>query len=422
MTAASPDPNPVDPDTAHPGSPPRRLVAVAAVLVLVRVVVVGVLAFGPWTDEAGELAGWDIERFQVVADLDGRPYVDQPVEYPPGSVVAIELVAGGDLVTTHRVLAVASLLVDLAIAAALARWWRPSTGVAYLLAGLPLVPMGYVRFDLWATALAVLAAAALVRNRVGATAAATTAGALVKVWPVMLVAAAVAVHRTRAAVVTVLTGAAAGIVWLAYAGGSLDPVDQVVSLRGATGWHVESLAGSLIALTTDATPTRQLDAFRIGTLDPRLVLLGRLATLAAVAGLVMLGRRGTGGTGPAGRARDELVVGAVTLGATAAMVVTAPLLSPQFLLWLTPWLAIVATSSADGARAVTWASGIAIGLTGLVLAVWSPPELAGTAPALLLLARDAALVAVVVSTARLLRRCGPPTTPAPDRAGTTADG
>ncbi|MFV0523070.1 MAG: hypothetical protein ACK5RL_01065, partial [Acidimicrobiales bacterium] len=324
--------------------------------------------------------------------------------------VAIEAVAGDDVVNTHRVLAVMYLVVDLAIAAALGRWWRPATGVAYLLAGLPLLPMGYVRFDLWATGLAVIAAAALVRNRGAVTATATTAGALVKVWPAMLVFAAVAIRRTGTAFATMVTGAAAGLAWLAYAGGSLEAVNQVVSLRGATGWHVESVAGSLTALVTDATPARQLDAFRIGTLDPRLVAAGRLLTLAAAVGLVVLGRRATPGPNqtptpdPTGAVRvgDEIVVGAVTLGATAAMVVTAPLLSPQFLLWLTPWVAIVATSPGGCTGAVTWASAAAIGLTGLVLGVWSPPELAGTTPAALLLARDAALVAVVVGTARLL--------------------
>ncbi|MFV0527094.1 MAG: hypothetical protein ACK5RL_21625, partial [Acidimicrobiales bacterium] len=72
MTLTSPDP------TRLTARRPRRggLIAAAVALVTIRVVVVGMLAFGPWTDEADELAGWDVERFQVVAGVEGQPYVD----------------------------------------------------------------------------------------------------------------------------------------------------------------------------------------------------------------------------------------------------------------------------------------------------------------------------------------------------------
>ena len=61
------------------------------------------------------------------------------------------------------------------------------------------------------------------------------------------------------------------------------PVDQVLSLRGATGWHVESLVGALVALFTDADATLELNAYRIGTLRPTLVTLGRVGAVGAMA-------------------------------------------------------------------------------------------------------------------------------------------
>ncbi len=60
--------------------PPGSVVLVAAAAVLVA---------GPWTDQATELAGWDVARFQQMADEPGRPYADHEVEYPPGSVVLV---------------------------------------------------------------------------------------------------------------------------------------------------------------------------------------------------------------------------------------------------------------------------------------------------------------------------------------------
>ncbi len=405
--------------------------------VAVRVVAAAVLVAGPWTNQATELAGWDVARFQQMADEPGRPYADHEVEYPPGSVVLIEALAGGGVVRTHRLLVSLSLAVDLGVAALVRRVGGDRAAGAYLLLGLPLVPMGLLRFDLWA-ALAAMGAMAVAAtttgrrpsptpgaepDRVGSanTGPANTrpasgpalaadvavgllvaVGALVKVWPALLVAALWAVGRGRAAAASLVAMAAAGAAWLAWAGAGLDPVRQVLSLRGATGWHVESIPGSLVALFGSSEPELQLDAFRIGRLDSRLVLAGRAITLAVVAALAVGVRRTrqAAPTGPGDRRATGMAL--VMLGATSALIVTAPLLSPQFLLWLTPWAALTTSSRSSSLTRTAHGqvpavlTGAAAVLTGATLDTFGPAGAGRPPAALLLLARDVVVVGIVI--------------------------
>ncbi|MDH3680337.1 MAG: hypothetical protein OEV40_10365, partial [Acidimicrobiia bacterium] len=378
------------------------------------------LVAGPWTNEAEELVGWDVARFQALADESGRHWVDHPVEYPPGSVILIEAVASNGVVETHRTLAATSLAIDLGVAAVLGALTGRRAAATYLLIGLPLVPMGLVRFDLWSVAAAVLAVAALRQRRSGAFAALTAIGALIKVWPALLVAVSVSLGRRAATVAAIAALLLAGAGWLAYGGWSLDPIDQVLSLRGATGWHVESFGGNLTALTTDEGPERQLDAFRIGRLDDRIVTAGRALTVAAVGLLVVLGRRASRHGRPVGTKSamteaggDDLdleVVALVMLGSTAVLLVTAPLLSPQFLLWLTPWAALLPLHRSRPALPVMLTGG-ATTLTGGVLALYGPPRLAETVPALVLLVRNGLLAATVVAAIVAIADLGRPEDP-----------
>lgn len=416
--------------------------------VAVRVVAAAVLAAGPWTNQATELAGWDVARFQQMADEPGRPYADHEVEYPPGSVVLIEALAGGGVVRTHRLLVALSLAVDLGVAALVRRLGGDRAAGAYLLLGLPLVPMGLLRFDLWAALAAVGAVAvattpgtrprspapragsgaatpdsALAVAAPGATLAAdlavgslVAAGALIKVWPALLVAALWAGGRGRAAAASVAAMAAAGVAWLAWAGAGLDPVRQVLSLRGATGWHLESIPGSLVALFGSSQPELQLDAFRIGHLDARLVLAGRVITVAVVVALAV-GVRRSRLAAPTGPGRDTAAGPAlVMLGATATLIVTAPLLSPQFLLWLTPWAALQLAGPAaddpdpsDPRWRLVGLTAVATTVTGATLTVFGPPDVGRPLPALLLLGRDAALVGLIgLAVQAALRPSGTP--------------
>jgi hypothetical protein len=92
------------------------------------------------------------------------------------------------------------------------------------------------------------------------------------------------------------------------------------------------------------------------------------------------------------------------LGSTAALIVTSPLLSPQFLIWLTPWAALVATRAGGRLNAPLVLTLGAATITGLTLAVFGPPNLARLAPALALTVRNGMLLWLPVSCWRWLDR------------------
>jgi hypothetical protein len=99
----------------------------------------------------------------------------------------------------------------------------------------------------------------------------------------------------------------------------------------------------------------------------------------------------------------------VMLGSTTALIVTAPLVSPQFMLWLTPWAAILYRD-----RLLLGLTGTAVALTASILAVFGPPDLDHPVAAAGLLARNGILVAVVALSLQRLNR--------PDRLGTRRSG
>ena len=382
------------------------------VSVVVLLVAAGTLIFGPWTDETAELAGWDAERFQEIADRQVPAWSGTPVEYPPGSVVVFDAVAGSSVVGTNRALVVLAVVSTAVAALALWRGDSARAAKAFLVFGLPLTAIGLVRLDPLVTALAVVAAVAVLSERgrrpraEAVFALAVTAGAMVKIWPVLLVAGALATRRHRAAGAAVAAGGVAGLVWLGWVGDGLEPVRQVLALRGATGWHVESVPGSIVALLGDEAPRLELNAFRIGHLSPAVVTIGRALAVGTILALVSTARRrnrpATSAESAVWTDRDRLAL--TMLGATAALIATAPLLSPQFLIWLTPWAALVATGEAGrAAKAAAGLTGAAVVLTGLALTLFAPPDLADPFPAVLITVRNIALLLVPVACLTALR-------------------
>ncbi len=367
-----------------------------ATMIGVRIMAALVLTVGPATDSVEELKGWDAARFQQIVAAEGRPWFDHAVEYPPGSVVIAELLApdrADGVVTTNRRLVVASLVVDLVLAVVLLRGAGRAPAVAYLALGTLMVPIGLLRLDLWATLAATVAWFALRDRRPLTFGVAVTVGWLVKVFPIALIGVAIArrswgAFAAAAALSTAATGA-----WIWY--GGVGAVEQVLSLRDVTGWHLESVAGSLVALLGDESPRLEADAYRIGDLEPAVVLAGRLITVAVSLGLIRF----------ASRCRSEdhdEATALMTLGSLAVLLVTAPLLSPQFLLWLSPFAALLVRSPADLRRPEVVLTAAAMALTSITLAWFGPPDLDQTPAAAALLVRDACLAGVVVTTGRRL--------------------
>jgi hypothetical protein len=361
---------------AHIMGPAEKVVVVVAVVV--RLAAATILLAGPWNDPA-RLDGWDVARFQQIADEPGRPWRDVAVEYPPGSVLLIEWLAVDDEATLHDRLVLVGLASEALVIGGVAAAWGRRAAVAALALGTVLVPMGYVRLDLVAVALAVWALAADRRGRPLMAGALLTAGFLVKIWPVVLVAVLVARRSHRSVAVTLGGVGAAVLAWLACAG--LDGPAQVIGFRGATGWHVESLPGALVALLTGHEVALESGAFRIGTAWWPL----RLATLLASASvLVVVARRRV----PTSDRTDAASASA----AVAALLAGSALLSPQYLLWLAPFAAATLAARLTGGRPAAGA----VVITGLTLAVVAPPGLGSGLAPWLLTARNACLVVAVV--------------------------
>lgn len=459
--------------------------------VVVRLVAVVVLVSGPWTDQPAELEGWDAERFHEIAERQFDGWSDVPIEYPPGSVVVFDAIAGDTVVETNRNIVFVSVLAELVTVVLL--WSRagPRSAKAFLVLGLPLVPMGLLRLDLVATALATAAALVLLspplrpgsvrRGRWGAPRQASVekqsvldvapatagarwaiaafallvaAGAMVKIWPALVVAGAVAIRRLPAVAAAVVATGAMGLIWLVVVADGVTPVDQVLSLRGATGWHIESAPGALVALLGDGSARLELNAFRIGTLDQRLVTAGRVVALTVIGLLAAAGYRrppATTGVGlglPEVEADRTAVDGSriapeaerfslAVLGSVAALLVSAPLLSPQFVLWLTPWGALLICGHqtlSRGRRTLLTLLGSAVTLTGGTLMIFGPSGLAATVPALLLTVRNLALAVIpllclseLLKANRQINGTGhdgrqPNAGGRPERSGTGADG
>ena len=344
--------------TAGPPAPPARgwdraldagrwlVVALVAVRVLALVVL---LATGP--DAEGSTVGGDARRYDQIATAAGVPYADVAIEYPPGSYLVVEAVHGDTLYATQVRLGLSQLACDLAAAAVL--WWSfgRRVGVAYLLLGLPFIafPFLYLRLDLVSVALAAAGLAVLHRRRdttgdlVGG--ALLALGAVAKLWPAALIPLLVVERRWRALAACLAVGAAAGLAWVGV--GRVDGVVQVLSFRGADGWQVESLTGIVVHVADPARIHVDGGAWRTGSMPPGARSALTVLSLATI-GLAWwwAGRRRA-----AGDDRIGLRYGVAPAAATLALLVWAPIISPQYVLWLLPAAAVAV---ARGDRVLGW--------------------------------------------------------------------
>lgn len=341
--------------------------AIVALVALRVLALAAALASHP--DADGSTIGGDARRYDQIAAAEGAPYRDVAIEYPPGSVVVIEAVHGETLFDTQLRLGVSQLACDLAAAAALGWAFGRRTAVAYLLLGLPFLalPFLYLRIDLVSVALAAMGVAVVHRRRdlagdvLGGSLLAL--GAVAKLWPFVLLPLLAVERRWRALVSALVVGAACGLAWVAVAG--VDGVVQVLSFRGAQGWQVESLTGIVVHVLEPARIHVEGGAWRTGTMPAgaRTVLTAlSLATAAVVWWWAERRRRLGGPDGPhAVLVRYGLAPAAAVLG----LLVWAPIISPQYVLWVLPFAAVAA---AHGDRSIGWLTFAAAALSTYSLA------------------------------------------------------
>jgi hypothetical protein len=357
-------------------------------------------------DQPSFTTGDHVQYRQLVA-ADGWPYRDKTVAFPPVSYLAFEVLERhGSATTGGRLLVLSQLAADVVVAGALLAGWGRRAAVAWLVLLLPLLWDGWVlaRIDLLSVALA-LGGLALVRRRAEtAGGVALAASALAKVWSVALLPGLVVERTHRATRAAVVTLALAGAAWLLV--GGIGGVLDVVFFGRSKGWQVESTVGALVYVVTGGPLRAEGGAWRIGTESSWMGAVLGLATVAAIAAAWLL----------AARRPDVMAPDRARLAAVGAVLVLAPVLSPQYLVWLLPFAAVLAADVVVLALAAT-----ASVLTAAVAHAYDDFVAGSVWWQWAVVTRNAVLVAIVaVAFARLAAPSAPvsdaPTVPAARRA------
>lgn len=317
-----------------------------ALLLLRVVVVVSVIADVPRFPSSAAT------RFHEIAHAAGTPYRDFAVEYPVGEVALIHALGSWSVGIARGLLAAVAFGADLAVFACVAAGWGRRAAQRYLLLGAPLLAFAYRRADLVAVALAVGGAAAGRRGREGRAGVLLGLGTLGKLWPWVLLPVLFLQRRMRAAWIWAGTVAAGLVGWLAL--GGAEGIRQVVSLRDAVGWELESSVGAVVWPLTGEHRYEQ-GANRTGSI-PGWARAAMAALL--IAGLVAIWWR-------AAHLRLD-PAGAPALAAVATLLVLSPVLSPGYLTWLLPWAAI---ASLD-ARRIAGVAAAPVVITGVIVLLW----------------------------------------------------
>ena len=359
---------------------PAELGLIALRVVAVVVVIVGV---PHWPDPTAH-------RFSEIAHAPGTPWRDTPVEYAFVDWIVIRAVGWGSLSLTRILLAIVAFGADLTAWWAVARGWGREAAVRYLWVGAPLLIFIYRRDDLVAVALAALGLAWARRGRERAGGIAVGLSALIKVWPVVVAPALALERRTRALATAALAAAAGTVAWIAI--GGLGALRQVSTFRGATGWELGSTIGVPIWALTGQHRFEE-GANRSGTIPTGAPQALLVATIVTVTAIWLLARR-----------RDDAPAGVPALAAVAALLVFAPVFSPQYVAWLVPWAAV---AGGDGRR-WTWLGSAPVIITGALVTLWYlDVDLGPGGNQLVLAARNLAVMVIVgayfVHTARTRR-------------------
>jgi hypothetical protein len=361
---------------------------VLAALIAARVAALAYLVLSHQERVDGGIAG-DVRRYIEMATAEGLPYRDFQVEYPPVTYALIKLLASADHFRSIALVAVSQFACDLGIAALVGWAWGKRARLAYLLLGLPLIayPFVYARVDLFTVLLAV-AGLALLRKGLELTGGAGLAVAvLAKLWPIALAPVLIVERKVKGFAGLVVTGLAGAAAWAAFAGPS--GFQQVLSFREATGWQVESVPGILWHLQDPSRIKFESGAFRTGVMPlwarPALTLISLV--LVAVAWWLASKRRRAG-------ADDHVSFADAPLASVLAVLLFAPILSPQYIVWMLPFAAMV---SARGDRIVAGLAGAATAVTTLTYVLVldaAEGELFATLPVLV---RNVLLVALLAA-------------------------
>jgi hypothetical protein len=349
-----------------PGFLIRVLVALRGVIVLLLV-----------TKTGGDVLGLDVARYREIADSGGVPYRDFVVEYPPLAYILIKTLAGSGLIALQAA-------ADLCIARALYVSWGRRTALVYLALGTPIAVFHYQGVDFISVGLAVAAVLGIRHRREVSGGLLVVTGALVKLWPLMLLPGLWAERRLTAVKTSLVASIAALVGWVAV--GGLGGLLQVLSYRGADGWEVGSAVGS-IQKVLGAPMVFEQGAYRVGSVSVASKVLLAIVGLALVAVLAT------------SRSRMDIV----TVAAVSGVLLMSPVGSPQFTVWLLPWVAMTGDRWLAGWTAAAVVAGALVMMIFTSVVAIGP----GIWFSLALVVRNVALAGVLVRAFGLVRGPAP---------------
>lgn len=308
-----------------------RLTAVTA-LVLLAVSTAAVPAFGV-TPEGGDL---DVFYGYASKIVHGAvPYRDFGIEYPPGALAAIVPPAlGSPGEHTYAARFAWAMLALLAVTIlVLAR--RPRAAYLVALAPLVLGPVVVKRYDVLPMLLTLVALELALRRRYAWAGAALGLGTAVKLYPVLLLPLLLVLAWRRALAGFVVACAAVFVPFLVIA-----PHGVVASIQDQVGRHLQIetplaslalLAHSLGLISVGVVS----EAHTYGLGGASGFALAALTTVLFVGALALIWRRAP----KLVRSREGLVLAWVATLCVA--VVFGRVLSPQYLIWLLPFVPLV---------------------------------------------------------------------------------
>ena len=310
---------------------------VPPIRILTAALVIHALLFAVSAVNSSKPAG-DFDRYYEIGSSAGRPYVDYQVEHPIATLLVFTSLAHvpGGRVSFGLGVVVLDAIGDAIIIAALVWGWGLAAAAFFAAALIPVLGLFFNRIDAWSTAAAILAVVGWRRERPLWLGIALALGGAFKLWPLVLAPLLIVPWRSRQSVTAIAAfGATASLLagatlWIAGPRG----VVQVLTFRGATGWQIESVVGSLIHLASGESPRLESGSWRIGAMNA-----GAAIGMFLAAGPLSLWSSWRG-------ARLNRI-GAGWLASVSVLMLLSALLSAQYVIWLLPAAAI---AWADGDR------------------------------------------------------------------------
>ena len=280
------------------------------------------------------------------------PADDRLWQYPPGAGPVLLSPALLPTLTYFEAFVALTLAADVLILLALTRAGsrpgRSLRGAVYWTASLPLllqVPLA--RYDVQVTAFAVISLLTLSRSP-RACGAFATLGALVKVWPALVLLGLPKGRTTRSALTSATVTATASLALLAAV---FSNPFTFLRQQGGRGVQIESFGGTALSLATRAGWEGRV-RYQYGAMEfvgphvPAVATLS-LALTAVAFGLLLLWRV---------RARHwtEATPFDAALTAVLLFTITSRVISPQYMVWLLGLAAVCLTSRYTSQRPVAW--------------------------------------------------------------------